>query len=223
MQPSSIAFGSTLDEWYSFHGSLTEFIAEILAHPELLLYRRSTLPVSPPARDTWQSTIACGKHRSRLGVGSRLMGSIYQSLPLVRPVTPRGGSLCDHQTRIFQQAPRPAPRTFSQECVPTPAELLPFSLPSDFGVWCCLLIYQHFPPRRARSPDGLCAAILAFCSLHTTHRPVQRTDLARVFLSQPAGCSPQSLRWPDFYSTADTSICAIRNRSNGTLARAGRF
>ena len=52
------------------------------------MYRRSTLPVSPPARDTWQSTIACGKHRSRLGVSSRLMGSIYQSLPLVRPVTP---------------------------------------------------------------------------------------------------------------------------------------
>ena len=67
-----------------------------------------------------------------------------------------------------------------------------------------------FPPRRARSPDGLCAAILAFCSLHTTHRPVQRTELAIhlfwhfivrhggkpntcVFLSQLASCPPQYL------------------------------
>ena len=58
-------------------------------------------------------------------------------------------------------------------------------MPLCSGVWCCLLIYQHFPPRRARSPDGLCAATLAFCSLHTTHRPVQRTELAnnRVFFN----------------------------------------
>ena len=56
------------------------------------------------------------------------------------------------------------------------AQLLPFHMPLCSGVWCYGQLTSTFRLNGRGVRMACNAATYAFCSLHTTHRPVQRTD-----------------------------------------------